>query len=177
VDRTRESILEAARRLVASSPVGALRVGAVAAAAGVSRITVYNRFGSRAGLIAALAPPHRQFEPGPVEPREDLRLRLARACAYWSAAPALYRNLDGRDLDLADPEAARATEESAPDHHLAERLAAADALRPGCSLKEAEDVIGALTSFAVFDRLHRDGRRSAATVAEILWRLAAGILA
>jgi hypothetical protein len=177
VDRTRESIVEAARRLVASSPVSALSVGAVASAAGVSRITVYNRFGSRAGLIAALAPPPRQFEPGLGEPREDLRLRLVGACAYWSADPALYRNLDVRDLDLSDPDAAHASEESEADRRLAERLAAADALRPGCSIKEAQDVIGALTSFAVFDRLHRDGRRSVTTVAEIVWRLAAGILA
>ena len=60
---------------------------------------------------------------------------------------------------------------------LAERLADEDELRPGCSIKEAEDVIAALTSFAVFDRLHRDGRRSAAAVTEILGRLAGGILA
>jgi hypothetical protein len=60
---------------------------------------------------------------------------------------------------------------------LAERLAASDELRPGCSIKEAEDVIGALTSFEVFDRLSKDGRRSPAAVAEILGRLASGILA
>jgi hypothetical protein len=60
---------------------------------------------------------------------------------------------------------------------LAERLAANDELRPGCSIKEAEDVIAALTSFAFFDRLYKDGRRSPAVVAEILARLASGILA
>ena len=63
------------------------------------------------------------------------------------------------------------------DRALAERLAASGQLRPGCSLKEAEDVIGALTSFPVFDRLHKDGRRSSAAVGEILLRLAAAILA
>jgi hypothetical protein len=62
------------------------------------------------------------------------------------------------------------------DRALAERLASADQLRPGCSLKEAEDVIGALTSFAVFDRLHQDGRRSSTAIAEILMRLAGAIL-
>ena len=34
----------------------------------------------------------------------------------------------------------------------------------------------ALTSFAVFDRLHQDGRRSPSAVAEILMRLAGAIL-
>jgi hypothetical protein len=38
-------------------------------------------------------------------------------------------------------------------------------------------VIGVLASFEVFDRLHRDGRRTTAAVGEILWRLAGGILA
>jgi hypothetical protein len=51
-----------------------------------------------------------------------------------------------------------------------------DELRPGCSIKEAEDVIAALTSFEIFDRLYKDGRRSPAAVAEILARLASGIL-
>jgi hypothetical protein len=38
-------------------------------------------------------------------------------------------------------------------------------------------VIGAITSFAVFDRLHKDGRRSQAAVAAILMRLASTIVA
>jgi hypothetical protein len=63
------------------------------------------------------------------------------------------------------------------DRALAERLSSSDQLRPGCSIKEAEDVIGALTSFPVFDRLYKDGRRSPAAVTDILMRLAAGILA
>jgi hypothetical protein len=37
-------------------------------------------------------------------------------------------------------------------------------------------VIGALTSFEVFDRLYQDGRRSSAAVADILMRLAGAIL-
>ena len=60
---------------------------------------------------------------------------------------------------------------------LAERLAAQDSLRPGCSLREAEDVIAVLSSFAAFDRLYHDGRRPVSAVAEVLMRLAAGILA
>ena len=44
------------------------------------------------------------------------------------------------------------------------------------SLKEAEDVIAVLTSFAAFDRLHQDGRRSTAAVIEILMRMAGSII-
>jgi len=150
VDLTTSSILAAARELVAQGPASQASVGAVARRAGVSRITVYNRFGSRAGLLQALAPPHERPDLGESDPREALRRHIQSACATWAG------------------EANRT---------LAASLAAADALRPGCSIKEAEDVVGALTSFAVFDRLHKDGRRPAAAVGEILTRLASAILA
>ena len=166
VDLTTSSILAAARELVAQGPASQASVGAVARRAGVSRITVYNRFGSRAGLLQALAPPHERPDLGESDPREALRRHIQSACATWAGNPALYRHLPHAQID--DPEANRT---------LAESLAAADALRPGCSIKEAEDVVGALTSFAVFDRLHKDGRRPAAAVGEMLTRLASAILA
>jgi len=164
VDRTAGSILAAARQLVAAG--SAASVGEIARRAGVSRITVYNRFGSRGGVIQALAPqPEKPIELDG-NPRELLQRRLAEACTRWSTDPSLFRHLPpGPDSGA-----------SAHNRELAERLAATDQLRPGCSIKEAEDVIGALTSFEVFDRLHRGGRRTPAAVGEILWRLAGGIL-
>jgi len=168
VDRTGQAILEAARQAVADGPAGSASIGAIARRAGVSRLTIYNRFGSKTGLYRALAPrAPRAAGPDPADaPRDALHRRLLDACASWAADPSLYRHLPTAELD--GPEL---------DRRLAERLAAADALRPGCSIKEAEDVIGALASFAVFDRLHKDGRRSPGAVAEVLMRLAAGILA
>ncbi len=166
VDRTAAAIVSAARQvLIEGSPSG-LSVGAVARRAGVSRLTIYNRFGSRARLLEAAVPHPMVIEPDSEDPREALRLLLQRACSAWAAHPALFRYLP--ETEHGDPDAAR---------HLAERLASADALRAGCSLREAQDVVGALTSFALFDRLHQDGRRSAAAVAEILMRMGAGILA
>ena len=167
MDRTTSAIRDAARALVSEAPASGVSVGAVARRAGVSRITVYNRFGSRAGLLRAIVPHPRTEAPESADPREALRLRLLDACARWAADPALYRNLPG----AGEPG------DRGVDHRLAERLAAADALRPGCSLKEAEDVLVALGSFAIFDGLYKDGRRAPAAVAEILMRLASGILA
>jgi len=169
VDRTRLAILAAAREVLATGEPG-LSTGAVARRAGVSRITVYNQFGSKAGLLRELAagahsrPPDDASEPD--DPRDQLRKRLSDSCEVWSSDPALFRRLPP-ELEIAKP---------AEDRSLAERLGAADQLRAGCSLKEAEDVIGALTSFEVFDRLHKDGRRSPAAVVEILMRLASTIL-
>ena len=158
VDRTAAAVLQATRELVTEG-FAAPPVAVIARRAGVSRATVYNRFGARSELLRAITPePHVEAD--------DLREHLQRSCAAWAGNPALYRN-----LSLAP----RASDEA--PRRIAERLAAGDALRPGCSLKEAEDVIAVLTSFPVFDRLHRDGRRSPAAVAEVLMRLAGGILA
>ncbi|HEX7263824.1 MAG TPA: TetR/AcrR family transcriptional regulator [Candidatus Dormibacteraeota bacterium] len=173
VDRTRAAVLAAASELMAAAGDSTLSVGAVAKRAGVSRLTIYNRFGSRSGLLRAVsAEAHRRTQaPSPnraEDPREELRNRLSAACSTWASDPALFRALPAVTSN-GEPATTR-------DRALAERLASADQLRPGCSLKEAEDVIGALTSFAMFDRLHQDGRRSSAAVAEILMRLAGAIL-
>jgi AcrR family transcriptional regulator len=171
VDRTRARILAAAGELVAElGPSSSL--GKVAERAGVSRVTVYNQFGSKARLLDALTakagivsqgPP--PGEPG--DPAGDLTRRIEHACAAWAENPDLYRQLAA---------AGRHDPHSALDHELALRLAAQDRLRPGCSIKEAEDVIGILTSFPVFDRLHQRGRRSASGVAEILLRMASIVM-
>jgi AcrR family transcriptional regulator len=188
--RTRSNILAAARELVSQHGPDS-SVGKVAERAGVSRITIYNQFGSKAGLLEALSIETGPTPPGTpaveldADPADDLRRRIEEACAAWAANPRLYRQLAGRALGAAGLAlgaaglalgAAGLASGDRPDrdHALAERLAAADRLRPGCSIKEAEDVIGILTSFPVFDRLHKEGRRSLSAVAEILLRMASG---
>jgi AcrR family transcriptional regulator len=52
--RNRELLLDAAHRLVDSCGVPAVTMDAVAAEAGVGKGTVFRRYGSRAGLMAAL---------------------------------------------------------------------------------------------------------------------------
>ncbi|MEV4492743.1 TetR family transcriptional regulator [Micromonospora coxensis] len=53
--RSRDAIVDAARAHTVAAGWDAVRMGGVAAAAGVSRQTVYNEFGSKAGLAEALA--------------------------------------------------------------------------------------------------------------------------
>lgn len=164
IDRTAAAIVAAARLELERAPAGVLSLGAVARRAGVTRATVYNRFGSRQGLIAALAPSAAVPLSTAGDPRDAVHEYLSSRCARWATNPALYRHL---------PE----SEDGGVARTLAESIASADGLRPGCSLREAQDVLGTLGSFPTFDRLHQDGRRSAAAVAEILMRLAGGILA
>jgi AcrR family transcriptional regulator len=167
-ESTRSDILAAARRLVTKlGPESSL--GKVAQLAGVSRITIYNQFGSKAGLLEALAAGvggevERPAGAAGAGPSDALVVRIEQACAYWAADPDLHRQLLGRERERGA--------QAQVDRTLAERLAAEDRLRPGCSIKEAEDVIGILTSFPVFDRLHKGGRRSPSAVAEILMRMA-----
>src|SRR5258707_9605230 len=98
-DRTRAAILAAARDLLAAGGP-ALSAAAVAKRAGVSRITVYNRFGSKAGLLRELAETARaertsRSDPQAGEPRERLKQRIAESCSMWSTDPALFRRLEG----------------------------------------------------------------------------------
>jgi AcrR family transcriptional regulator len=164
--RTRASILAATRDLLVGGSTRPPTVGEVAGRAGVSRLSVYHHFGSHAGLIAALADETRSRPRlgNEIGALEQLRATIRQACEHWARDPDLFRRLPG------------AAELGAPDHELAQRLAAEDRLRPGCSLKEAEDVVGLLTSFGAFDRLHQGGRRSTAAVVEILLRMAGAIL-
>ena len=170
-ERTRARILAAARSLVAELGPQA-GVGKVAELAGVSRITIYNQFGSKARLLEALSADLRpEFKGVPAEagadPAAELRRRIEQACGAWAVDPVLHRRLPGHEGEA---------QQSAADHALAERLAAHDRLRPGCSIREAADVIGILTSFPAFDRLHGNGRRSPSAVAEILVRMASGVM-
>ncbi len=172
VGLTRSTILAAARDLVTELGHD-FSVGKVAQRARVSRITLYNQFGSKAGLLEALTADARASHATPPvghdpDGRTQLRSRIGHACATWAADPSLYRRLQEH--------AAWAGEDSEHDRSLTERLAAGDQLRPGCSIKEAEDVIGIVTSFQAFDRLHKGGRRSPSAVAEILTRMASGVL-
>jgi AcrR family transcriptional regulator len=167
------AILAAARDLLAEGG-GEPSVGDVARRAGCSRITIYNRFGSKAALLSAVAGQAyrgRVQSPGAItsdEPREFLRRHINATCLRWASDPALFKRLPG------DPRTEADTAQEV--RGLAERLAESDQLRPGCSIREAEDVIGALAAFATFDRLFKDGRRSPSAVAEILLRLANAIL-
>lgn len=88
----RAALLIAAEAHLARRPWSAVRMGEVAASAGVSRQTLYNEFGSKEGLVRALA---RQAADGYLagieralaRPATDPRERL-RAAADWTVAAA-----------------------------------------------------------------------------------------
>lgn len=87
----RESLLDAAYTALARRPWSAVRMVDVAAAAGVSRQTLYNEFGSKEGLARALVRREADGYLAGVEralaTHSDARDRLT-ATAEWTAAHA-----------------------------------------------------------------------------------------
>ncbi|MDO0936178.1 helix-turn-helix domain-containing protein [Streptomyces sp. DG2A-72] len=87
----RESLLDAAYTALARRPWAAVRMVDVAAAAGVSRQTLYNEFGSKEGLARALVRREADAYLAGVEralaTNHDARERLT-ATAEWTASAA-----------------------------------------------------------------------------------------
>ncbi len=91
----RDSLLDAAYTALARRPWSTVRMVDVAAAAGVSRQTLYNEFGSKEGLARALV--RREADAylagvertltGPADPGAGARERLT-AAAEWTASAA-----------------------------------------------------------------------------------------
>ncbi|MDG4817913.1 MULTISPECIES: TetR family transcriptional regulator [unclassified Micromonospora] len=91
--RLRDGIVDAARAQTIAEGWDGVRMGGVAAAAGVSRQTVYNEFGTKAGLAEALA--RREVDRFVTDVRarldehgDDLRAAAYAAIAHTLAAAA-----------------------------------------------------------------------------------------
>ncbi|MDI3565395.1 TetR/AcrR family transcriptional regulator [Bradyrhizobium sp. Arg816] len=107
---TRERIIAAGARLLRKdASIANFSLDVVAKAAGVTRLTVYNQFGSRRGLLEAvfddIAREGGLFELAEVMTMADPRAALDRVvsifCTFWSHDPAI----DGLNQAMAtDPE-------------------------------------------------------------------------
>ncbi|GAA0320686.1 TetR/AcrR family transcriptional regulator [Kineococcus aurantiacus] len=112
--RNRELLLCTARRLVEEVGVAGLSMDALAAAAGLGKGTVFRRFGSRAGLFAALLDEYeREFQtacltgPPPLGPGADPVERLVAfghdRLRFTSERGHLIREANGRPAAGAAP--------------------------------------------------------------------------
>jgi AcrR family transcriptional regulator len=154
----------AARSLREDASIGTFSLDTVAKAAGVTRLTVYNQFGSRRGLLEAvfddIALRGGLTEIGDAMAMPDPYAALDRLveifCAFWSKDPAVGRL---HEAMATDPEFARALLErnerrrkafTTLVRRVAEKTASSRARQ------DAVDMIFALTSFAMFAMLSRD---------------------
>ena len=179
---TVDRVLGAAERLIKEDAFHAATMDELAVAAGVSRATVFNRFGSKLGVLEALFT--RGMEGPEMEAiQEALALEdpvaaldavVEAGCAIWEACGFVVQQLQA--VAVLEPDAAalidqQRDEQRADLQGLARRLSKAGRLRPGLSQARATATLHMLTSLESFLWL-REGyglspRQTRETLAEL----------
>lgn len=171
----KERVIQAAARFLREADgITGFSLDAVARAADVTRLTVYNQFGSRRGLLEAVFDDiarrgqltrlkDAMAEPDPWKGLDQL---IAIFCDFWGSDPAVARL---HDAAAVDPEFAQALfERNERRRRSLEKLIAriAGERTPAAARRDTTDLIFALTSCAMFRMLI--GTRSVAAVCAII---------
>ncbi|HVX45159.1 MAG TPA: TetR/AcrR family transcriptional regulator [Mycobacteriales bacterium] len=165
VQRTRQSILTAARRHLIEIGYHRLSLENVATDAGVTRVTIYRHFDSKLGLLDAIAEDLNQRAGLATAMRETLRAAdpvsaftgmIEQLCRFWGSDPEVLRRLIS--LAAVDPEAklviaGRERWRYRQVGIAVKRLAKADRLQRAFDVRQAIAVVGAATSFPACDEL------------------------
>lgn len=175
-DVTRTRIMQASRRLLTGGKdLPAFSLDAVAREAGVTRLTVYNQFESKRGLLEAvfddIAERGGLFELRSVMADADamssLRRVVAVFCRFWASHDRTLAKLAGMtklDRDIAASLKQRTERRRGVLTVLVKRL------RPAREPADLVDILFALTSFETFEALSVR-QRSAAAVEALVWQL------
>jgi AcrR family transcriptional regulator len=181
-----DSVLDAAERLIREGEFHSATVEKLAEEAGVSRATVFNRFGSKLGVLEVLV--ERCFS-GPEmrairealeldDPVAGLDAMIEPSCAIWEAKGFIVEQLYA--IVVLEPGAVELIDEIEADQRsglegLTRRLARAGRLRPGLGETRATATLHMLTSLETFLRLRRayglSLRQSRQTIAELAFTL------
>src|SRR6516162_7303231 len=178
---TRERIVAAAAAILgAADGIRKFSLDAVAKKAGVTRLTVYNQFGSRRVLMEAVF--DERAERGGLfriveamqdpDPQAALRRIIAIFCDFWSSDPGTMRLLHAAgasDAEFADSVHERNERRRSVLSVIVHRLAAGRA--PPKALGNLVDVLFALTSFAFFWQLTA-GKRTAEAARRMIEEMA-----
>jgi AcrR family transcriptional regulator len=160
-------VLDAAERLIREDAFHTATMDELAAAAGVSRATVFNRFGSKLGVLQALFA--RAME-GPQmdairealeieDPVAALEAAIAASCAIWDREGYIHEQLQA--IVVLEPDASVLIDEQKQEQRtallaLARRLSKAGRLRPGLGEARAAATLHTLTSLETFLWLRRE---------------------
>jgi AcrR family transcriptional regulator len=182
-----DRVLEAAEHLIREDAFHSATMEELAAAAGVSRATVFNRFGSKLGVLQALFT--RAME-GPEmdaiqealeleDPVAALETVIEAACAIWESQGYIHEQLEA--IIVLEPDASALVDRQQQDQRveiqdLVRRLAKAGRLRPGLGEARAAATLHMLTSLDSFLRLRREYGLSMRQTRETLTELARTLL-
>jgi AcrR family transcriptional regulator len=182
-----DRVLEAAEQLIRENAFHTATMDELAAAAGVSRATVFNRFGSKLGVLQAL---FRRGMEGPEmkaiwdalaieDPVESLETTVDASCAIWEVCGYVVEQLQA--IVVLEPDASALIEEQEAEQReslqdLARRLARAGHLRSGLSEARTAATLHMLTSLETFLWLRRDYELSLRQTRETITELARSLL-
>jgi AcrR family transcriptional regulator len=180
-------VLEAAERLIKQGEFHSATVEALAEEAGISRATVFNRFGSKLGVLEALVErcftgPERRAINAALEledPVAALEAMIEPSCALWEARGFIVEQLYA--IVVLEPGAAALIDKIEADQRsglqaLTRRLARAGRLRPGLGQARATATLHMLTSLESFLRLRRAYGLSLRQIRETIAELALTLL-
>ena len=165
VEQTRSRIIAAARDLLAApDDFAGFTIDSVAVRAGVARMTVFNQFGSKRGLLEALFDDlaarglvHRiQAAFMQADPRRALDTLVAAFGGFWTSDRLVIRRVRG--LASIDPDfesAVRARDERRREaiRTILGRLATKRHKRSAAEMDKIVAILHTLTSFETFDNL------------------------
>jgi AcrR family transcriptional regulator len=165
VARTRGAIIEAGRERLIGDGYHRLGLEAVADRAGVTRVTIYRQFGSRLGLLEAIAEdlavrsgivPAMRRVAAISDAASAFRALACELCRFWATDPDLLRRLVS--LDAVDPDARdliRRREDWTCQQVAAviARLAAEDRVLDPFDAPTATAIVSAVTGFHACDEM------------------------
>jgi AcrR family transcriptional regulator len=182
-----ERVLEAAERLIREDAFHLATMDELAAAAGVSRATVFNRFGSKLGVLQAL---FTRCMEGPEmealgealeleDPLTALEAAIEASCAIWESSAYIHEQLQA--IVVLEPDASALVDQQREEQRadllaLARRLSRAGRLRPGLSETRAAAALHLLTSLESFLWLRREYGLSLRQTHETIAELARALL-
>jgi len=180
-DQTRSRIIAAARDfLAAPDDFSGFTIDAVAARAGVARMTVFNQFGSKRGLLEAL------FDNLAIrglvnrirgvfmqaDPREALNELVAAFGGFWTSDRLVIRRIRGLASIDPDFESAVRARDDRRREGIRTILNRFPKKRRRAELDEVVAVLHTLTSFETFDNLagqDRDPDEVVSLVCRLVW--------
>lgn len=181
---TREDVIAAARAVLSAREPATWSMSSVADAAGVTRMTLYNQFGSRVKLVEAVLTEvvARDRMDRLVEgtsacvPGDALRSVIATTCRFWHSERHLLRRLFSDAYADADLSRLLARREGWRRDQFVTILERAGAeLHPDVEPRSAADLLVAVTSFPTYDRLGAVANRPLHAAA-LLERCLTGVL-